>query len=221
MEWKQWCRATCWWYWIYRRIIGNFSFLFFSFNSMGSAWTTPFFFAQYLLKVNNNKTTNELTRVCVLLHHLDSCCCCREKSRRFFLYFVALFIFIKNALKGTIFSENIEGKKINGNEWLLMMDHFSKRDLFGKCEKMIIFFRVNFIPFIYLFFSLVRLLCRLWTDAHHFLNFFERYIYIFLLKCIYTFHPATRAGLGYTPIIIINICVRSFNNHISLIIHDL
>lgn len=86
-----------------------FFILFFFMRQRGSACETPFFF-QYLLKVNNNKTTNELTRVRARSHRGR---CCREKSRRFFSYFVALFIFIK---RGTLFSENIEGKKINGNE---------------------------------------------------------------------------------------------------------
>lgn len=94
------------------------------------------------------------------LHHRRSACCYREKSRRiFFSYFVAYFLFIKNTRRrDTFLGENIEGKKINGNEWLLMTDHISKRDLFGKCEKMIIFFRVNSIPFIYNFFSTAQTL---------------------------------------------------------------
>lgn len=105
----------------------------------------------------------------------------REKKSRFFfvLYFVALFIFIKKrAVKGTLFSENIEGKKINGNEWLLMMDHFSKRDLFGKCEKMIIFFCVNFIPFIWFYF----LFFHLWNSCIKIDTFF---VFFFLFNGMY------------------------------------
>jgi len=67
-------------------------------------------FFQYLLKVNNNKTTNELTRVRERSHRGRRC---REKSRRFFLVFRRSFYIHK---RGTLFSENIEGKKINGNE---------------------------------------------------------------------------------------------------------
>lgn len=82
----------------------------------------------------------------------------REKSRFFRFVFCRSFLFIKkHAVKGTLFSENIEGKKINGNEWLLMMDHFSKRDLFGKCEKMIMFFFVlilfHLFDFTFFFFT--------------------------------------------------------------------
>lgn len=90
-----------------------------------------------------------------------------EKDFFFPPYFVALFIFVKKKKKNTraakgrhnIFSRNIEGRKINkrGNEWPLMMDHFSKRDLFGKREKkkwLYIFVCRAFVSFICTFFFL-------------------------------------------------------------------
>jgi hypothetical protein len=82
---------------------------YFIMRQCGSTCETPFFF-QYLLKVNNNKTTNELTRVRARSHRGRRC---REKSRRFFFVFRRSFYIHK---RGTLFSENIEGKKINGNE---------------------------------------------------------------------------------------------------------
>jgi len=65
------------------KLFRSFFYIIFFMRQRGCACKTPFFF-QYLLKVNNNKTTNELTRVRARSHRGRRC---REKSRRFFFVF--------------------------------------------------------------------------------------------------------------------------------------
>jgi len=64
------------------KLFRSFFLYYFLCDNAGVPAKRPFF--QYLLKVNNNKTTNELTRV---REHSHGGRRCREKSRRFFFVF--------------------------------------------------------------------------------------------------------------------------------------
>lgn len=91
------------------------------------------FFCQYLLKVNNNKTTNELTRVRTQDH---GDCCSGEKSRRIFFVFCRTFYIHKKTRCRGLFSRRIlKGRKLTA-EWMAVNDGpFFETWLFGKCEK--------------------------------------------------------------------------------------